>query len=387
MLVQELIIALIHGISLLALIAIAFGQIERQPWPRLMRSVTQGMMFGCGAVIAMMAPARIGDGMMVDSRALIVGFAAAFGGWPAALMAALIGAGYRLWLGGLGALPGAIGIAAAAVLGLGWRYFLRPKTRIKARHLVVLGLVVSCYLFTGIAMGYSSMGTLLGIIAPYIAGASVFASVLLGLFVDRELNQIAREEAWKTRALTDPLTALPNRRAFERGIAGLRLEHKESSLLIIDLDHFKTVNDTHGHAAGDYVLQQVSMILRANMRNRDLLSRLGGEELAVLLPDTGAVTAQQIAERLRASIEALDIIWEGQTIGITASFGVSVALGSTPSRDLFVQADAALYAAKRNGRNRVVFSGEALLRPATEAGSAKPASQPPEAPAASGRAA
>lgn len=387
MLVQELIIALIHGISLLALIAIAFGQIERQPWPRLMRSVTQGMMFGCGAVIAMMAPARIGDGMMVDSRALIVGFAAAFGGWPAALMAALIGAGYRLWLGGLGALPGAIGIAAAAVLGLGWRYFLRPKTRIKARHLVVLGLVVSCYLFTGIAMGYSSMATLLGIIAPYIAGASVFASVLLGLFVDRELNQIAREEAWKTRALTDPLTALPNRRAFERGIAGLRLEHKESSLLIIDLDHFKTVNDTHGHAAGDYVLQQVSMILRANMRNRDLLSRLGGEELAVLLPDTGAVTAQQIAERLRASIEALDIIWEGQTIGITASFGVSVALGSTPSRDLFVQADAALYAAKRNGRNRVVFSGEALLRPATGAGSAKLASQPPEAPAASGRAA
>ncbi|SEQ29073.1 diguanylate cyclase [Devosia sp. YR412] len=366
---QDLFIALIHGISLLALLAICFGQVERQYWPQGLRSVVQGLIFGCGGIIAMMAPARIGDGIMVDSRALIVAFAAAFGGWPAALVAVVISGSYRLWLGGLGAMPGAAGIAVAALLGLGWRYFLRPKTRIKARHLVVLGLVVSCYLFTGIAMGYSTLAILIGMIAPYMVAASVFASVLLGLFVDRELNQIDREQAWKTRALTDPLTTLPNRRAFERGIAGLRLDNKESALLILDLDHFKLVNDSHGHAAGDYVLQQVSMILRANMRNRDLLSRLGGEELAVLLPDTGAIKAQEIAERLRASIEALDIHWEGQTIKITASFGVAVAPGVMPSNELFVQADAALYAAKRSGRNRVVMSGEVLLRPAMGIGS------------------
>ena len=368
MLVQELIIALIHGVSLLALMAIAFGQVERQQhWPRGLRSVVQGAIFGCGAIIAMMAPARIGDGLMVDARALIVAFAAAFGGWPAALVAASIGAGYRLWLGGMGAIPGAAGIAVAAMLGLGWRYFLRPKTRVKARHLVVLGLVVSCYLFTGTVMGYSTMATLIGIIGPYMLAASVFASVLLGLFVDRELNQIEREQHWKTRALTDPLTALPNRRAFERGVAGLRLDKDEAALMIIDLDHFKVVNDTYGHAAGDYVLQQVSMILRANMRNRDLLSRLGGEELAVLLPDTGTVKAQQIAERLRAAIEGLDILWEGQTISITASFGVTVGLGTLASTDMFTQADTALYAAKRGGRNRVVFSGDVLLRPSEDA--------------------
>lgn len=370
MLVQELIIALIHGVSLLALMAIAFGQVERQQhWPRVLRSMVQGLIFGMGAIIAMMAPARIGDGLMVDSRALIVAFAAAFGGWPAALVAASIGAGYRMWLGGMGAIPGAAGIVVAAMLGLGWRYFLRPKTRVKARHLVVLGLVVSCYLFTGMAMGYSTMATLLGIIGPYMLAASVFASVLLGLFVDRELNQIEREQHWKTRALTDPLTALPNRRAFERGIAGLRPDKLEAALMIIDLDHFKVVNDTYGHAAGDYVLQQVSMILRANMRNRDLLSRLGGEELAVLLPDTGTVKAQQIAERLRLAIEGLDILWEGQTISITASFGVTVGFGTLPSTDMFTQADAALYAAKRGGRNRVVFSEDVLLRPSMGVGS------------------
>ena len=80
MFIQELVIALIHGVGLLALMAIAFGQVERQViWPRAARSVVQGLIFGCGAVVAMMAPARIGDGIMVDSRALIVGFAAAFG--------------------------------------------------------------------------------------------------------------------------------------------------------------------------------------------------------------------------------------------------------------------------------------------------------------------
>ncbi|KQX35746.1 hypothetical protein ASD04_13305 [Devosia sp. Root436] len=362
MLVQELLLALIHGVSLLALLAIAFGAVERQLWHPILRSLIHGVIFGIGAVVAMMAPAHIGQGVMVDSRALIVGFAAAFGGWPAALVAVVVGAGYRIWLGGAAALPGAVGIAVAALLGLGWRYFLRPRTRIKARHLVVLGLVVSCYLFTGMSMGYASMATLLSLIGPYMVAASVFASVLLGLFVDRELNQIAREQHWKTRALTDPLTALPNRRAFERGIAGLRPDDRSAALLLIDLDHFKVVNDTHGHAAGDYVLQQISMILRANMRNRDLLSRLGGEELAVLLPDTDPVAAQVIAERLRRSIETLDIHWEGRTIAITASFGVAVGPGTTPSDALFVQADAALYAAKRGGRNRVVFSGEMLLR-------------------------
>jgi diguanylate cyclase len=369
MLVQDLFLALIHGVSLLALLAIAFGMVERQNWSRPIRSLTQGTIFGLGAIIAMMAPAHIGSGVMVDARAIIVGFAAAFGGWPAALIAAAIGGGYRLWLGGMGALPGAAGILVAAMLGLGWRYFLRPRGRVKAQHLVVLGLVISCYLLTGIVLGYASMWTLVSMIAPYMVSASVFASVLLGLFVDRELNQIAREEHWKTRALTDPLTALPNRRAFERGIAGLRPHDKDAALLILDLDHFKVVNDTHGHAAGDYVLQQVSMILRANMRNRDLASRLGGEELAVLLPDTDAVKAQQIAEKLRQAVEGLVIHWEGRDIAITVSIGVAVAPGHLPSAELFVQADAALYAAKRGGRNRVVSSGEMLLRPSMGIGS------------------
>lgn len=367
MLLQQPILALVNGVGLLALLAISFGAIERQHWSRMARSLVQGAVFGVGAVLAMMSPAHLSDGVLVDARALIVGFAAAFGGWPAALVAVVIGATYRMFLGGAGAVPGAAGIVAAALLGLAWRYWLRPKTRVRAQHLVVLGLVVSCYLLVALAMGYSTTMTLLNTVGPYMVMASVGSSVLLGLFVERELNQIAREEHWKTRALTDPLTGLPNRRAFERGMQGLRKPDAEAALLIADLDHFKVVNDTHGHAAGDHVLQEISEALRHNVRGRDLLSRLGGEELAVLLPDTGYVRARQIANRLRRSIEALDIEWEGHIIKITISIGVAVASGNLSSDGLFEQADSALYAAKRGGRNRVVFSGASLMQPKDEA--------------------
>ena len=363
MFAQVMFIALVQGISLLGLLAIGFGVVERQAWPRYVRSTVQGAFFGLGAVVAIMSPAHLGDGVMVDARGIIIGFAAAFGGWPAAIVAIAIGTGYRIWLGGMGAMPGAAGIVMAGLLGLSWRYFLRPKKRVKARHLVVLGLVVSCYVLTGIGMGYASLWALLSMIGPYMVSASVIGAVLLGLFVERELRQIDREQQWKMRALTDPLTALPNRRGFERGMQGLRTPDTQAALMAIDLDHFKTVNDSHGHAAGDYVLQKVAMVLRSSLRNRDLLSRLGGEELAVLLPETDAALAQVIGERLRRAIDEMEIVWEGKAIHITASFGIATAPGTLSMVELFERADAALYAAKHGGRNRVVFSPGTLAPP------------------------
>ena len=354
-------IALSQGISLLAMLAIAFGVVERQNWPRLLRSACQGAIFGVGAIAAVMTPAHLGLGVMVDARGIIIGFVAAFGGWSAAVAAVLIGGGYRLWLGGVGAIPGAAGIVMAGLLGLSWRYFLRPKSSVQARHLVVLGLVVSCYLLTSIGLGYATPWALLSLIAPYMVSTSVLGAVLLGLFVERELRQIAREQQWQMHALTDPLTGLPNRRGFERGMEGLRILDAPSALIAIDLDHFKAVNDSFGHAAGDHVLQAVSRVLRGALRDGDLLSRLGGEELAVLLPQTDAALVRQIAERLRHAIDRMEVRWEGQVIHVTASFGVAIAPGTLPMAELFQQADAALYTAKHAGRNRVVFVGEAPL--------------------------
>ena len=144
-------------------------------------------------------------------------------------------------------------------------------------------------------------------------------------------------------------------------MAGLRTPDTLSALMAIDLDHFKVVNDTYGHAAGDYVLQKVAMALRGALRDRDLLSRLGGEELAVLLPETDATQARLIGERLRRAIDQMEVLWQGQTIHVTASLGVATAPGTLAMEELFERADAALYTAKRSGRNRVVFAGEAPL--------------------------
>ncbi|KKB85245.1 hypothetical protein VW29_06735 [Devosia limi DSM 17137] len=373
----DIFLVLVNGIGLMGLVAIAFGIVERLSWPRQLRSACQGLIFGAGAMLAMLSPAEMPNGVLIDMRAIIVAFAAAFGGWPAAVFAGVLAALFRLWIGGAGATLGAFGIVVAAGLGLAWRRWLRPKGRLKAQHLTVLGVVASLYLLVGFVQGMSGW-TLVLIVAPYILVASVFASVVLGLFLDRELNQIAREEHWKTRALTDPLTALPNRRAFERGMALLRLTRNEAALLIIDLDHFKDINDTHGHAAGDYVLQRVALALRTHVRQRDLVARLGGEEMAVLLPDTNLARARQIAGRLRRAVENLQIEWDGPVIGVTASIGVAVNRGDVPAVQMFARADGALYAAKRDGRNRVSVAEE--MRDVTPIGPLPVSARPRGAP-------
>ncbi|MFD2647569.1 diguanylate cyclase [Devosia albogilva] len=363
MLVPQVILSLFQTLGYLALIAVAFGAVERTEWPPLVRSLVQGCIFGGGAVLAMFEPAQLAEGVQIDGRALIVGFGAAFAGWPAALLAAVMAGSVRILIGGAGVGPGLAGIVIAAVLGLVWRYWLKPRGPLGVGSLLGLGVLISLHLLASAVLGYSLLVTMLIHIAPYIVSASVVDALFLGLFIERELRQIAREQHWRRNALTDPLTGLPNRRAFEQGMDGLRVEERPASLLIVDVDHFKLVNDTHGHAAGDYVLQRLAATLRANLRRKDLLARLGGEELSILLPDTGVPEATAVAERLRAAVEGMEIEWQGRPLQITISIGVAVAKGTMPATTLFTQADAALYAAKRGGRNRVVFAGEVLFEP------------------------
>lgn len=361
MLASQVILSLLQTLGYLALIAIGFGAVERTGWPPLVRRLVQGCIFGGGAVLAMFEPAQLAEGVQIDGRALIVGFGAAFGGWPAALVAGVMAVAMRLLIGGAGIGPGLVGIVVAAGLGLLWRYWLKPNGSLGVGSLLGLGLLISLHLLASAVLGYTLLVTLLTHVAPYIVITSVVAALFLGLFIERELRQIAREQHWRRNALTDPLTGLPNRRAFEQDVADLRVEGQEASLLIADVDRFKLVNDTHGHAAGDYVLQRLATTLRDNLRHNDLLARLGGEELSILLPDTGVQEARVVAERLRAAVETMDLEWQGRPLQVTISIGVAVGRGSTAAATLFTQADAALYAAKRAGRNRVVFAGEVLF--------------------------
>lgn len=176
----------------------------------------------------------------------------------------------------------------------------------------------------------------------------------------------ALETAWAWQdatlsAKTDQLTGLPNRRAFEEEFARMIAETdrygNQSALVIVDVDFFKKVNDTYGHDAGDQVLKAVGATLLAMKRTTDKVARLGGEELAILLPQTDREGAMEAAERCRKAIEALTVRTSVGTVQVTASFGVAMyAQRSQGAGSLFDRADQALYAAKHGGRNQVVVA-------------------------------
>jgi diguanylate cyclase (GGDEF)-like protein len=175
-------------------------------------------------------------------------------------------------------------------------------------------------------------------------------------------SQLARALEFRTvreSAERDALTGLPNRKAFERALTHERQRFERYqhpvALLVTDVDYFKAVNDTHGHEAGDEVLRAIADTLRRSFRDVDTVARFGGEEFVMLLPETGLRAASEVAERLRASVEALSIDWQGTPIPVRVSVGVSACPECVADPDELARSgDAALYQAKGQGRNRVV---------------------------------
>ena len=170
------------------------------------------------------------------------------------------------------------------------------------------------------------------------------------------------EEVLADQARRDGLTGLLNRRAFDEAIGDsfARMERLDERLAVlsIDLDHFKVVNDTHGHAAGDEVIRTLTRVVLANLRKIDRMFRVGGEEFIVTLPGADLTAAQSAAERIRTAVASEPVTVDGKSIPITVSIGVAVASAPHPGRvDVLLKAvDEALYQAKESGRNRVVVA-------------------------------
>jgi len=170
-------------------------------------------------------------------------------------------------------------------------------------------------------------------------------------------------------SVIDPLTNLYNRRFFDDELQrtyGLAVRHgRPGSLLIADIDFFKTINDTFGHATGDLVLREVSNVMASNVRSTDVLARYGGEEFAVILPETRLGAAVTVADRIRSGVEKMNVPGDGMP-HVTISLGVVAA----PNPDLaspthFVElADRSLYLAKTKGRNRVEPDASSVPRTA-----------------------
>lgn len=171
----------------------------------------------------------------------------------------------------------------------------------------------------------------------------------------RQLEASQRE--LREQANTDPLTGLANRRFFgqitNKELSLMRRQQDYFSMMMIDIDHFKAVNDTYGHSAGDHVLREVARCLANSLREEDTIARIGGEEFAVSSPATNRLASIVLAERLRKAVEGLELEYEGSHIRVTISLGIALRPHDGDSlEDLLTVADERLYLAKEQGRNR-----------------------------------
>ncbi len=273
--------------------------------------------------------------------------------------------------------PFAVGSVTAGVLTSVWFMYRKRGQKnagdwaLIAWLLVALPLSVSALLIgmdTAITEPNAVWLFYLGFLPTLFTGVGLFA--LLGFTLDaiRDSDQLAR---------TDGLTGLLNRRAFddELAIAVARTERyqRDLSLIILDIDHFKQLNDTYGHPAGDAVIRAVSRVLLDKSRRIDLVARIGGEEFAMILADTPASAALRLAERLRQAISNAS----SETIAFSASLGVaSVQDTETRPEALLEAADNALYAAKKAGRNCVRYSLEPDREPSALIGLVQSSRQP-----------
>jgi|HubBroStandDraft_2_1064218.scaffolds.fasta_scaffold62216_2 diguanylate cyclase (GGDEF)-like protein len=160
-------------------------------------------------------------------------------------------------------------------------------------------------------------------------------------------------------ATTDSLTGALTRRAFEAEVTREYRRNsryqRDLSVIVVDVDHFKKINDNYGHAAGDLVLKNVVLQIKQNLREMDFLGRLGGEEFVVGLPETGLDGASIAAERLRETIASMAMVSNGDRIGVTASFGIAaLSRADRDWKEMVARADVALYRAKQEGRNRCI---------------------------------
>lgn len=231
----------------------------------------------------------------------------------------------------------------------------------------------------GIAAGAFAIGRMLSVsVDRLVDGAARFAAGdrthRIQVQVPPELHRVAEEfnrmigriheseAALADLARRDGLTKLLNRRAFDdalaEAIARVQRLAEPIALLILDLDHFKRINDAHGHAAGDEMLRAAARAMVSEVRIIDRVFRIGGEEFAILLTGADATAAEATAERLRQSIAALSIPVHGAEIGATVSIGIALGSQSSEPGNLVETADKALYRAKSQGRNRVVIGDE-----------------------------
>lgn len=341
-----------------AVIVYAFSWVTRTVERGVLRSVAVGLLFGVGGILSMSDPIRWMPGVFQDGRSVLLVLTPIYGGPIGTVAAVIMMALFRLAAGGIGAVGGVAGILAVAFTGYVLTLLPRQWTGTGWKRSALFGLATSASLVV-LAFLPSPLAHQLFISATLPAMATNFlGALLLSDLLEREQYRISIQRALENEASVDPLTRLPNRRVLQR--EGDRCSKEAGtrripfSIIMLDIDHFKKINDSCGHSFGDTVLARVADVIRQTVRKTDIAARYGGEEIVVLLPNTDARAAATVAEKIRRDIETTLLTFDNNTINVTVSIGV--ACSDEPATDfkyVLEAADKALYRAKAGGRNRV----------------------------------
>ena len=357
----DLLIPLLRNTSLLAGVALAFG-LAMSHLPRAAGPVVLAVLCALAGVISMLDPIEFRPGVFVDSRTTMVMLSSFFAGPVGALITGGILAAYRIWLGGAGLYAGLVGLVIGAGVGVvGHQLCVRGHKKVRSVHVVILALLSPLPSF-----GVLLLQSRLAVEIPYstvlpISLSRMSGVLLLGLMILHEEWRIDAETEVRRLAYVDELSGLANRRAFYAALEGawqrwLRYA-SPFTVVMIDIDRFKRINDTHGHPVGDEVIRSLADVLKKECRATDTAARIGGEEFVILLAHTESTDAVRFAERIRSRVAEAAIPTEGQPLRFSISLGVSHDEARDGSRqDVLSSADQALYDAKRSGRDRVMLA-------------------------------
>lgn len=346
---------MLTDVGLAACLAIAYGHCSRLVQKRHTRAILIGGIFGLASTLSSIYHPLSSANPLQSSAAVFIGFASAFLGPIGALPAVIVAAGSGLMLHVVGAWE-VSQFLVAGIAGMVWSTIARDLDRRSTKALIALGAWISAAMLPGYIWQHSHLGTHSNIAMAGSFVASLIVTVLVGTFMERERAMLEAELQMHHLANTDPLTGLYNRRTITAAFENRSLTRAGHALMLIDIDHFKSVNDAHGHAAGDEVLRHIAHHLQASVRTGDVLSRFGGEEFAVLLAADSPEEALAAGERLRSDVEHNRVRIGQLALQVTVSVGIAWWTGQAHFADKLNQADLGLYRAKTEGRNRVHFA-------------------------------
>ena len=365
MLIEPIYNAALVSIGMLAVANIFYGAFTRQEWSLKQKNIACGLLFSTCAIMVMANSVMVGGLFYYDARNIFVVIGAAYGGPVAAIICALFVGSFRLFQGGEAATLGACSVALVAILAALWGHLMRQEyTKPALAPLIVLGMIASLPLMLTpyLPLGLSDIAATN--FALILAFANIALVLLFGCLLTRESRLFDKEKSLETEAKTDGLTGLLNRRSFNLDLTRALKAKETVSVLLIDLDHFKKINDSHGHDAGDAVLIECARIFKNAVRASDPIYRVGGEEFAVLLRFSTPEMAHLIAVSIAHATRFGQIWYNGNPIPVTVSIGVASSTGLSKTSvekeaaSLLKRADIALYAAKTSGRDQAVVYDE-----------------------------